>query len=426
MRRSFTLILILIIAAALGLTIGMIEYANSQKKVDVPNNTNISSDTNPTTPKQSNEIITPVVVKEPIKVKGVYATGWAIGTKSIREAMIKNINETDFNAIIIDIKVERGQLSYNSNVPTALEISASKNMVKDISAVVQEFKDNDIYVIGRIVTFKDPTFASKKQEIAYKKADGSLWLDYDDKAWPNPYNTASWEYPLALAKEAAELGFDEIQFDYIRFPSSEGRIKEIAYGFNSANVPKADIIENFLREAMKELKPLGVTVSGDVFGITTRGNGDFENIGQDFLEISKILDVVCPMVYPSHYARGEYGIAKPDLEPYNIVYKSLKDAIIKIDSIPEEEHVAIIRPYLQDFSATWLKKGNYLNYGTKQVKDQIQATVDVGLEEFILWDPNNKYAFDALEQVKEKTTEPDSIQSETEETNTAETETRPE
>jgi hypothetical protein len=216
-----------------------------------------------------------------------------------------------------------------------------------------------------------------------------------------------------LAKEAAELGFDEIQFDYIRFPSSEGRIKEIAYGFNSAEVPKADIIEGFLTKVKSDLEPYNVIVSGDVFGITTRGKGDFENIGQDFLEISKILDVVCPMVYPSHYARGEYGIAKPDLDPYNIVYKSLNDALLKTNGIPEGEHVAIIRPYLQDFTATWLKKGNYLNYGTDQVKDQIQATVDLGIEEFILWDPNNKYAFDALKLVKPKAVQVETNQVET-------------
>jgi hypothetical protein len=158
---------------------------------------------------------------------------------------------------------------------------------------------------------------------------------------------------------------------------------------------------------MQELKPLNVVVSVDVFGITTRGNGDYENIGQDFLEILKIVDVVCPMVYPSHYAHGEYGIPKPDLDPYHIVYKSLTDALKKVQSIPENEHAAIIRPYLQDFTATWLKKGNYLTYGTTEVKDQIQAVVDLGLEEFILWDPNNKYAFDALAQVKEKAVEAD-------------------
>jgi hypothetical protein len=404
MKRKLLLTIILIIAIISGFTIGMFEYSkireqqlSSRNEAPVPESTS-------TTP----EISAPTVIKkEPIKVKGVYATGWAIGTKSIREALIENIKSANFNAIIIDIKDERGQLSYSSNVSTALEIKASKNMIRDISSVIQEFKDNDIYVIGRIVTFKDPTFAGNKHEIAYKKSDGSLWLDYDDKAWPNPYNTETWEYPIALAKEAAELGFDEIQFDYIRFPSSEGKIKEIAYGFNSAEVSKSKIIEGFLTKVMQELKPLNVVVSVDVFGITTRGNGDYENIGQDFLEILKIVDVVCPMVYPSHYARGEYGIPKPDLDPYHIVYKSLTDALKKVQSIPENEHAAIIRPYLQDFTATWLKKGNYLTYGTTEVKDQIQAVVDLGLEEFILWDPNNKYAFDALAQVKEKAVEAD-------------------
>ena len=157
-------------------------------------------------------------ISMPENFKATYTTGWGAGTKNIRESVIKTMKEYGFNAIVLDIKDEGGQLSYNSKVQTAIDIGSSKNMIKDIDAVLKEFHDNGIYVVGRIVTFKDPIYAgSVKTTVAYKKADGTTWKDYSGKAWPNPYNENSWEYPIALAKEAADLGFDEIQFDYIYY-----------------------------------------------------------------------------------------------------------------------------------------------------------------------------------------------------------------
>ena len=338
----------------------------------------------------------------PDSFKAVYITGWGIGTKSIRESIISTMKEYNYNAIVIDIKDEAGQLSYNSNVQIAKDIGSSKNMIKDITAVLEELHANDIYVVGRIVTFKDPIYAgSIKTTVAYKKADGTTWKDYSNNAWPNPYNENSWEYPIALAKEAAELGFDEIQFDYIRFPSSEGKTSQIAYGFNSSTQTKSQTINAFLTKVMEELEPYDVVVSADVFGITTKRDGDFENIGQDFAKIAGIVDVICPMVYPSHYANNEYKIAKPDLAPYDIVYKSLEDAIkrLEIYSGDSNAKVASIRPYLQDFTASWLGSGNYITYSSKQVAAQIQASYDLGINDFTLWDPSNKYCYDAIKIV---------------------------
>jgi hypothetical protein len=315
------------------------------------------------------------------------------------------MKENGYNAIVIDIKDEAGQLSYNSNVQTAIDIGASRNMIKDINAVIEELHANNIYVVGRIVTFKDPIYAgSSKTTVAYKKADGTTWKDYSNNAWPNPYNKNSWEYPIELAKEAANLGFDEIQFDYIRFPSSEGKVKQIAYGFDSETKSKSDTINAFLEKVMEELKSYNVVISADVFGITTKRDGDFENIGQDFSKIAGIVDVICPMVYPSHYANNEYKIAKPDLAPYDIVYKSLEDAMerLEIYSGDSSAKVANIRPYLQDFTASWLGSGNYTTYSTKQVAAQIQACYDLGMDDFTLWDPSNKYCYEAIKKVNIK------------------------
>ena len=337
-------------------------------------------------------------------IKAVYSTGWVAGTSSMRKSMIQNITNYNFNAVVLDIKDEAGHLSYSSNVQTAKDIKASKNMIKDIKAVLDEFHENNIYVIGRIVTFKDPTYAKAVKEIAYQKADGTYWTDSQGNYWPNPYNESSWDYPIALAKEAAELGFDEIQFDYIRFPSSEGRVKQISYGFDSATVTKSQKINKFLTRVMDEMAEYKIKISADVFGIITKRNGDFENIGQDFKSIASIVDVVCPMVYPSHYGYGEYKVAKPDLNPYKIIYSALSDAQKRIteynasgEVIETNNKYAEIRPYLQDFTASWLGKGNYQVYGTNAVKDQIQACFDLGINGFTLWDPNNKYCYDALE-----------------------------
>lgn len=338
----------------------------------------------------------------PDNIRAVYATGWVMGTPSIRKDMIAQIKENNFNAIVIDIKDEAGQLSYNSEVQTAIDIGASRKMISNITSVIEELKENEIYVIGRIVTFKDPIYASKVPENAYKKSDGSLWKDSGGRCWPNPYNKNSWEYPIELAKEAATLGFQEIQFDYIRFPSSEGKTKAISFGFESDTKTKSDIINEFLEAVMTELEPFNVTVSADVFGITTKRDGDFENIGQDFAKISQIVDVVCPMIYPSHYNFNEYGIAKPDLDPYNLVYRSLGDAYKRFNKLASGDtsvKFAKIRPYLQDFTASWLGKGNYLVYSEKEVTEQIQATYDQNIYDFCLWDPNNKYCYTALNDV---------------------------
>lgn len=337
--------------------------------------------------------ITPLVYDS---IRAVYSTGWVAGTKSMREKMIKDIVDNDFNAIVLDIKDEAGHLSYNSSVQTAIDINASRNMIKDIKSVIDEYHENGIYVIGRIVTFKDPTYAKNVKDIAYKKADNSYWTDKGGNYWPNPYNKASWNYPIALAKEAAELGFDEIQFDYIRFPSSEGKVKTISYGFNSDTVSKSEIINSFLTQVMDEMAEYNIKISADVFGIITKRDGDFEKIGQDYKSISQIVDVVCPMVYPSHYAYGEYNVSRPDLNPYAIIYGSISDAFKRISG---DSKTAEIRPYLQDFTASWLGKGNYQVYGSNAVKEQIQACYDLGLKSFTLWDPNNKYCYDALELV---------------------------
>lgn len=396
------IIIISIVCILLGITIGICFFKpiNKQKEnISESVNTIIDSDTDsndePLDSKIAEQITSKKVVRDDIKA--IYLTGWSAGTKSKLESSVENLKANGFNAVVIDIKDEAGRLSYKSTVQTALDIGASQNMIANISSTIEFLKENDIYVIGRIVTFKDPLYAKKVSEIAYKKSDGTLWTDYFGNNWPNPYNEASWEYPISLAKEAAQIGFDEIQFDYIRFPSSEGKTKQIAFGFDSDTKTKSQTINSFLERVMTELEEYDVVVSADVFGIITKRNGDFENIGQDFAAIAQIVDVICPMVYPSHYASGEYKLANPDKNPYYTIYYSINDALKRYEEIENTDaKKAVIRPYLQDFTASWLGKGKYLTYSTEEVKLQIQACYDLRIASFTLWDPSNKYCYDAL------------------------------
>ena len=207
---------------------------------------------------------------------------------------------------------------------------------------------------------------------------------------------------IEISKEVADIGFMEIQYDYVRFPT-DGNVKTIDYGNIANEMSKAEAISGFLAYAKEELKPYGVDVSADIFGIVPIVEGDYEQIGQDLEMISKDIDYICPMVYPSHYANAaQNGIGQevngilykyPDLEPYGVVYNTL---VVTKEKLEASNAKANVRPYLQDFTAPWLGKGNYQIYGGRQVRQQIQAVYDAGFEEWILWNPGNVYSTDGL------------------------------
>ncbi len=228
--------------------------------------------------------------------------------------------------------------------------------------------EHDIFPIARIVTFKDPYLAANKTEYAIKNKDGSLWT-YNRVPWLNPYNKDTWKYVIDVAKEAARVGFKEIQFDYIRFEAT----KELNYvDFGGLDtVTREEIILEFLDYANAELKPLGVEITADVFGIVINSEVDAKVIGQDYVEMAKRLDAICPMVYPSHYGYGFFGIPKgqhSDLYPYKTIYGSMEDSNEELAVIPEGEHVATVRPWLQAFTASYLGTGNYMTYGREAIR----------------------------------------------------------
>ncbi|NLC69616.1 MAG: putative glycoside hydrolase [Clostridiaceae bacterium] len=332
-------------------------------------------------------------VKKPDAVKALYLTGWTAGTASRLDFFVNLANKTEINSYVLDIKDDDGYVGYESGIPAVREINAWKHKY-NADKVIKTLHDNNIYLIGRLVCFKDPVLSLKRADLAVKNKNGGLWRDNNVMTWLDPYNRDSWPYIIEIAKEAVQKGFDEIQFDYIRFPNDGDKSAMI---FNSGGEEKYEAINEFLAYARRELPD--VPISADVFGIICESPEDTEDIGQYLELIGKDIEYICPMVYPSHYAKGQVvnnvKFPKPDLEPYAVVYNSLVKAKNRLTQL--ENYKAGIRPYLQGFTATWLKQGNYQAYGPKQIREQIQAVYDAGLTEWIIWDPSCKYPEEAFE-----------------------------
>lgn len=333
---------------------------------------------------------------EPKEVRGIYLTGNSAGLDSRFSHLVDLINTTELNAMVIDVLDDYGQVSYKSDVPMVKELGAdSVPKIRDIHKVIDTLNANDIYPIARIVTFKDSIAANHSPGIAIKSKDGSVWKDYKQNSWLNPYNKDSWEYPISVAEEAADMGFKEIQFDYVRFPTDGDRSK-IDYGQAGKDKTMAQAITEFMSYARERLHKKGVVVSADIYGLVTTVKDDM-GIGQHLEDAAVAVDVLCPMVYPSHYAYGTYGIKYPDLEPYKTVFSSLSTAMQRISNMDETNSRAKLRPWLQDFTGSWLRpKSAYKEYTAADVRAQMKAAYDSGLTEWILWNAGNKYTESAL------------------------------
>lgn len=329
----------------------------------------------------------------PCKVKGIYVTGPMAGTTNNMNTLIDLVESTELNTMVIDIKNDSGEITYKMDNEVAKEIGATANYINNIKDLVAKLKEKGIYLIARVVAFKDPILAENKPELSLKKADGTIFRDRSGLAWVNPYKKEVWEYLVSVSKEAAELGFDEIQFDYIRFSTDSG-MKQVNFGSEANDKSKIEAITEFTKYAYDELSPLGIYVSADVYGTIISSNVDAKIVGQSYVKMAKYLDYICPMIYPSHYANNSYGINYPDLEPYLLIKSVLEDSKEVLEAKEEGEHLAIVRPWLQDFTATWVEK--HQKYGAKELKEQIQGVYDAGYEEWILWNGNNRYTSDGL------------------------------
>ena len=369
------------------------------------NNTNKSEDTSKNTPTPKATVITntstPVPTVTPVPVLHVaapenlhalYLTGWTVGLTGRLNHFIALTKKSVINTYVVDIKDDDGYVGYKSSVPAVKQYKSSEAKY-DVKKVISALHKNNIHVIGRIVCFKDPILSTKRPDLAIKNVNGGLWRDNKGLSWLNPYNKDSWTYLIDIAKEAVSKGFDEIQFDYVRF-ANDGD-KKLMY-FGTSKEKKYQVIDAFLAYAKKEMPE--VSISADVFGIICESPADTEGIGQNLEYVGRKIDYISPMAYPSHYAVGQIVnkvmFAKPDLKPYSVVYNTLVKAKMRISKV--KGYNAKLRPYLQDFTASWLGAGYYQNYGPSQVKQQIKACTDAGVDQWIFWDANNTYNEDAF------------------------------
>lgn len=418
-----------------------------------------------------------------VKVKGIYVSGPMAGTAGM-DNLIALVDRTELNALVIDVKNDDGYLTCELDVPMVEQIGSEKHYIKDLPALVQTCKEKNIYLIARVVAFKDPILAEKMPEWSLHNSDGSIFRDKSGLAWVNPYRKEVWEYLASVGEAAIKAGFDEVQYDYVRF-STDSRMKQVDFGDSTKGRTKTEAISGFTLYASERIHAAGGRISADVYGVVIDSEEDQQIVGQNYVEMSRSLDAISPMIYPSHYGPYNYQIPVPDAQPYDTVLAAMQaskmvlagldpktgkkpvsadvsgndavdaaitggeavsgnnaadtaadsqstsgttavsgndavqdakdaqaadgaqaaadaqaaeDAAVKTPALSKEEIAqldpttgvqATVRPWLQDFTATWVK--GHISYGPEEIRAQIQAVYDAGYEEWILWNAANRY-----------------------------------
>lgn len=324
-----------------------------------------------------------------IDVKGIYVSVYSASSEKKIDSLIKLAKETEVNAFVIDVKEDNGHLLWkmDDSILKYNPKAFSKVYIKDIEQFMKKMKENNIYTIARIVSFKDPVYAKQNPDKAIiEKKTGKPFVNKDGIIWVSPHDKNLWEYNIAVAKEAAKVGFNEIQFDYVRFPASNGGKLDAFLDYrNPENDSKPVTIQKYLKYAWEELTPLHVYINADIYGQIGTFKDDM-GLGQYWEAISGYVHYISPMMYPSHYTRGAYGIPVPDADPYKTIYYCSLDSVNRNENI---DNSAVIRPWIQDFTAKWVK--GHITYDVKAVEAQIKALEDLGIHEYLLWSPSNKY-----------------------------------
>lgn len=412
-----------------------------------------------------------------VKVKGIYVSGPMAGTAGM-DNLIALVDRTELNALVIDVKNDDGYLTCELDVPLVEQIGSEKHYIKDLPALVQTCKEKNIYLIARVVAFKDPILAEKMPEWSLHNSDGSIFRDKSGLAWVNPYRKEVWEYLASVGEAAIKAGFDEVQYDYVRF-STDSRMKQVDFGDSTKGRTKTEAISGFTLYASERIHAAGGRISADVYGVVIDSEEDQQIVGQNYVEMSRSLDAISSMIYPSHYGPYNYQIPVPDAQPYDTVLAAMQaskmvlagfdpktgkkpvsadvsgndavdaaivggeavsgnnaadaaadsqstsgttavsgndaaqdaedaqaadgaqaaeDAAAKTPALSKEEIAqldpttgvqATVRPWLQDFTATWVN--GHISYGPEEIRAQIQAVYDAGYEEWILWNAANRY-----------------------------------
>jgi hypothetical protein len=318
----------------------------------------------------------------PFKVKGIYIPFALLSLPDRMQALIDLVDRTELNAIVVDIKGDRGGLAYTSQIPLAQELGVAVGGLMDLKEFLRLCDERGIYTIARLVIFKDSPLALGYPDLAITRADGTVWADSKGQGWVNPFCQEVVDYNIAIAVEVAQMGFDEIQVDYVRFPS-DGDVADIVYEdveFNMENRTAA--INGFLEQLRAALRPWQVFISVDLFGLTVSVSPASDmGIGQRVDDIAPLVDYLCPMIYPATYISGNFGFEEPANHPYEVVYRAMQDALRRTETK--------VRPWLQHYS--WK-----VTYGLMVFQAEKQAAEDAGSWGWTFWNAGGRYDYEEL------------------------------
>ncbi len=327
------------------------------------------------------------VLLEPFNPKALYVSFWAAGSSKYMNKILKLVKETEINTVIVDIKNEFGDLSYQTDVPLTRQIGAhSQRTIKDIDLFIKKLKDKGLYVIGRVVVFKDDRLAKHYDAYALKDANGTVWRNKENLAWVSPFEHSVHEYVSDIAKDAASHGFDEINFDYVRFPLKEG----LVYEKESNQKNRIEAINTFLQTANAKLKDYNVYTSVDTYGYVCWNRGD-TGIGHTIKSLSENSDYIAPMLYPSGFGVGILGYKDPTDHPYEIINESIKEALKRADISASR-----LRPWLQSFKDYGFDKKFFRS---KEVSAQIKGAEHASCSGWMLWNPSSRFSARGLQDV---------------------------
>jgi len=328
----------------------------------------------------------------PDAVRGIYVTGHSAGGNKF-DKLLNYVEKTELNAMVIDIKDDLGNITYTPEDPDSPYAGIAKNYISEPVEMLSKLEEKQVYPIARIVVFKDSILSKEKPEWSFTDNE-KTWKNGRGESFVNPFMKEVWDYNIGVAIEAAKMGFQEIQFDYVRFPEGfEKREESLKYSMGDYKGTSTDhtqkrvqAVTDFVAYAKEKLEPYDVKVSVDIFGYAATLT-EAPGIGQNFSKISENVDVISSMIYPSHWS-SYFGINKPDLEPYKLVSAYAK---LENEKLGELKTPPVSRPWLQDFTASYLGKGNYLKYGKSEVQAQINALNKNGINEYLLWNAANNY-----------------------------------
>jgi hypothetical protein len=315
----------------------------------------------------------------PLRVRALYMSFWGVSSQPLRTHVYETAAKAQMNGVVVDVKGDMGLVAFHSAVPMVSQVKANRSItIPDVSGFVADLHRRGLYAIARIVTFKDNPLVLAHPELGIKTAAGALFADRERLRWSDPFKQAVWDYNIQIATEAAKAGFDEIQFDYVRFPDQKG----LCFSKENNEKNRRQAISTFLAQARTALDRYNTFLSADCFGYVA-WNKDDTGIGQTFEDVGKVVDYISPMLYPSGFRYGIPGLLKPLDDPYRIVHASLERA---------KERTGFsglaYRPWLQAFADYAF---DHRQFGKSQLRQQIKAAEDSGAEGWLLWNPRNQY-----------------------------------